>query len=111
VDARGQPRSLKTDNSELTRNLIKRGVAQVDPGDTEQGKPATGGSLLIDPHTHRLVRPRTALEETSVLDLFAVGAMTRGQIIDSSMAHGLARSTKVVADLIMQRVLDSSSLD
>ena len=55
------------------------------------------GSILIDPDTHRVVLPAADCARNHDLHLFAVGAMTRGQIIDSSMALGLARSTAKVA--------------
>ena len=63
-----------------------------------------GGSILIDPSTHRIVLPN--LENKSDFDLFAVGAMTRGQIIDASMALGLARSTDTVSKLLIQKISD-----
>ena len=111
VDARGQPRSLETDSSELTRNLIQRGLVHIDPGDSGQGRSALRGSVLIDPFTHRTVLPPSAENIQSDFDLFAVGAMTRGQIIDASMAHGLARSTETVSKILIQKVSDMGQLD
>jgi len=102
VDARGQPRSIETDSSELTRNLLKRGIVQVEQrhpaGEHHTASPVTG-SILIDPDTHLVIQPRSGNGGgTPDVELFAVGAMTRGQIIDSSMALGLARSTAKVAE-------------
>jgi uncharacterized NAD(P)/FAD-binding protein YdhS len=111
VDARGQPRSIDTDSSELTRNLIRRGLVQITPGDGGQGTSAVGGSLLIDPLTHRIIEPHSAKNEQTDFDLFAVGAMTRGQIIDASMAHGLARSTETVARLLIEKMSDGIRRD
>ena len=106
VDARGQPRSLETDGSDLTRNLIRRGLVRIDPGDAEKGGSVSGGSILIDPLTHRVVRPHSASGIKSDFDIYAVGAMTRGQIIDASMALGLARSTETVAKLLIEKLFD-----
>jgi len=64
------------------------------------------GSILIDPDTHRVVVPAADSASNPDLHLFAVGAMTRGQIIDSSMAYGLARSTKIVTDFLIDRLKD-----
>ena len=101
VDARGQPRSIETDSSELARNLLKRGIVQVEQrhpaGEHHTASPVTG-SILIAPDTHLVVQPRSSNGGTQDVQLFAVGAMTRGQIIDSSMALGLARSTAKVAE-------------
>jgi uncharacterized NAD(P)/FAD-binding protein YdhS len=111
VDARGQPRSIETDSSKLTRNLRQRGLVQIEPGDGEGGKSSARGSILIDPRTHRVVQPDSENGRKSDLQLYAVGAMTRGQIIDASMAYGLARSTETVAHLLIQRLSDAAQLD
>ena len=112
VDARGQPRSIETDSSELTRNLLKRGIVQIEQrhlaGGQHTASPITG-SILIDPDTHLVVQPRSGNGGTPDVQLFAVGAMTRGQIIDSSMAYGLARSTAAVAEnlISIHKIMDS----
>ena len=107
VDARGQSLSIKTDNSELTRNLLERKLVQADQGPSEGDDPAASsrmGSMLVDPDTHRVVVPETDTGANSGHDLFAVGAMTRGQIIDTSMAYGLARSTARVAKYLVKMI-------
>jgi hypothetical protein len=111
VDARGQPRSLETDGSDLTRSLIRRGLVRIDPGDAEKGGSVSGGSIRIDPLTHRVVRTHSASDITSDFDIYAVGAMTRGQIIDASMALGLARSTETVATLLIKKLSGLRKLD
>ncbi|MGI9537320.1 MAG: FAD/NAD(P)-binding protein [Desulfocapsaceae bacterium] len=110
VDARGQPRSVETDSSELTRRMLKRRLIQLE--EMPQGRSDSNignktGSILIDPTTHRVKPPVTGRAERPNLDLFAVGAMTRGQIIDSSMAYGLARSTETIVTSIVQRLRQS----
>jgi uncharacterized NAD(P)/FAD-binding protein YdhS len=110
VDARGQPTSLATDTSELARNLLASIHAQGNQqpadrvpvwrrhaatGDREPlSDAAQHGSIRIDPQTHRVVRPDFGPGSA----VYAVGAMTRGQIIDTSMAHGISRSTATIAD-------------
>ncbi len=104
VDARGQPRSVETDSSELTRNLLKSGVVQIkrsQPGGGERSKTQLGGSILIDPETHLVMQSASNNPLNQHLQLFAVGAMTRGQIIDSSISLGLARSTAKVVDSLI----------
>ena len=55
------------------------------------------GSMWIDPKTHHIIR-RVSDGVTIQSDaIYAVGAMTRGQIIDTSMAYGIVRSTDRIA--------------
>jgi len=113
VDARGQSPSYGSNQQLLGVNLLKSGTAEIEPflGNVKDSKEETMnrslrnssgmkdgmGGLWIDPHTHRIRRTRpdgsTAVSER----ITAIGAMTRGQIIDASMAHGSAVSTDVVA--------------
>jgi hypothetical protein len=37
--------------------------------------------------------------------IYAVGAMTRGQIIDASMARGIAQSTSKIADELVEYLI------
>lgn len=107
IDARGQARSIESDCSELTRNLLARGLVQIHRETSSHGSggiSAGWGSVLIDPDTHRVIPARPGHGGTSDLQLFAVGAMTRGQIIDASMAHGLARSTETVAQQLIDQL-------
>ncbi len=106
VNARGQPRSVASDKSELTRNLLRRGLIKLEEtvtGGAAHSLSSRTGSILVDPDTHRLLPP-TGQKGAAGIDLFAVGAMTRGQIIDASMAYGLARSTATVADCLINRL-------
>ena len=114
VDARGQPRSIETDNSELTLNLLKRGLVQTEripPADRAYTADSARGSILIDPDTHRVVHTDPENGDNANIELFAVGAMTRGQIIDASMAYGLARSTQTIANLLIKKLSDLRRLD
>ena len=114
VDARGQPRSIETDSSELTRNLLQRGLVQterLEPADHAHSAASASGSILIDPDTHRVVHTDPEHGGNAGIELFAVGAMTRGQIIDASMAYGLARSTQRIANLLIKRLSDLLRLE
>ena len=110
VDARGQERSFANDPSELTKNLLRSGVVQIErfptrsrhvpPGDTKAGGKENSydsGSLWIDPETHQVLRMKADGSMTPSRCLYAAGIMTRGQILDASTAHGCALSASRVA--------------
>jgi hypothetical protein len=117
VDARGQERSVRTDASQLYRNLIlrktihlgeihptqKRGPDQAAiPGSAPaKSHEVATESVWIDPNTHRIMQvdPRGTVRKSRYF--YAVGAMTRGQIIDVSMARGLTRSTDRIAEQLV----------
>jgi uncharacterized NAD(P)/FAD-binding protein YdhS len=114
VNARGQAKSIQTDPSPLTKNLLKRGIVQyeetqpVQPEDRQSSRsnqqPKTKlhsykiGSMWIDPETHHVMRQASDNIPTRSKVIYAVGAMTRGQIIDASMAHGIVQSTARIAN-------------
>jgi hypothetical protein len=93
--------------------LLKRGIVQneeTQPVQTENGQsnrynqqPETKlhsyktGSMWIDPKTHHVVLQASENIPTQSKAIYAVGAMTRGQIIDASMAHGIVQSTARIA--------------
>ena len=113
VDARGQGIDFRRNRQTLAENLLNSGTVEIEPFNPkiaaadavplkERHRPSLPegegtGSVWIDPHTHRI--RRTGFEGESGLSktIYAVGAMTRGQIIDASMAHGIAVSTEIVA--------------
>ena len=113
VNARGQAKSIKTDPSTLSKNLLKRGIVQIeeiqifqqpDQDNTPSAdQPETGfqtyktGSMWIDPTTHQIMRLAPDRTTNRSNGIYAVGAMTRGQIIDASMAHGIVQSTAKIA--------------
>ena len=88
VDARGQGISFETDRSTLALNLLGKGTVQIDGS----------GSLWIDPATFRALRQGADGTVTSSQRLYAVGAMTRGQILDTSAASASALSTSMIAE-------------
>jgi uncharacterized NAD(P)/FAD-binding protein YdhS len=114
VDARGQAKSIKTDPSLLMQNLLKRGIVQIEESQhlraekeqdlisAKQQKSDLAayktGSVWIDPQTHFIIRRISADEIHPSNTIYAVGAMTRGQIIDASMACGIVHSTAQIAD-------------
>jgi uncharacterized NAD(P)/FAD-binding protein YdhS len=113
VDARGQVKSIHADSSPLTKNLLKRGLVQI--GETRHVQPKEiqsnlqanqqktklhtykTGSMWINPKTHHTIRQVSRKITTQSNAIYAVGAMTRGQIIDASMAHGIVQSTARIA--------------
>ncbi len=109
VDARGQSRFYNRNPQALAANLLKSGTVQIEPVVLEIGKerikngcaaeapPDGTGSLWVDPFTHRVQRTGTNGRVIISDSIFAVGTMTRGQIIDASMAHGSAVSTQTIA--------------
>jgi hypothetical protein len=115
VNARGQPESLTTDTSALARHLVASISAQRDKASAdrpaylrqhraiEDQYPTFGkrrcATIRIDPQTHRVVLPNFGSA------VYAVGAMTRSQIIDTSMAHGISCSTATVADNLLHILL------
>lgn len=115
VNARGQSVSIETDHSELAQNLIRAGYVRSDPVEmpadlafkaqdariSEKRAPAHPfGTLPIDPETSRV---RSLSSQHSIYGaVYAVGAMTRGQIIDASMAHGLCRSTAAICKELLE---------
>ena len=107
VNACGQSRTLDSDESRLTRNLLRREIVQFgrkklgDPGGTAEG---SSGTMLIDPVPHRVVVPAINSRVFTDLPIYGVGAMTRGQIIDASMAYGIARSTSVVSQQVIEQL-------
>ena len=114
VNARGQEKSLETDPSALARNLLQSGIVKIkevksgapaaDSGQNIASKSANGnnsyktGSIWIDPATHRIMQmgPDGKIMKSNII--YAVGAMTRGQIINASMVRGIVQATSRVAD-------------
>ena len=117
VNARGQNKSINTNPSVLANNLITSQTILTEEFQFAEPLPAPGvstpnspkakydayktGSVWIDPASHRVMsRSQEGPVQPSHL-IYAVGAMTRGQIIDASMAYGIAHSTaRIAADLI-----------
>ena len=87
VDARGQAISFETDRSTLALNLLGKGIVHIEGS----------GSLWIDPETFRVMRHGVDGTITSSQRLYAVGAMTRGQILDTSTVSASALSTSMIA--------------
>ena len=123
VDARGQAKSIQSDPSLLMKNLQKRRIVQIEetqhvqPGE-KQRKPFAKqnqshlhlyqtGSVWIDPQTHCIIRRASTHKEKQSNSIYAVGAMTRGQIIDASMARGIVQSTAAIADRLIRHLKNS----
>ena len=113
VDARGQKKSLESDPSALAKNLCLSGTVQtteirpVVKKEYSNSKTAAGsksttqvhetGSVWIDPGSHKIMQMGSDNTITPSNAIYAVGAMTRGQIIDASMARSIVQSTARIA--------------
>ncbi len=117
VDARGQNRFYDRNPEALAVNLLKSGTVEIEPlarnlpGEKSRDRPEHDpkkqsggtGSLWVDPDTHCVLRTGEDGNTIASNTLYAVGAMTRGQIIDASMAHGSAVSTyRIAQDWVTQ---------
>jgi uncharacterized NAD(P)/FAD-binding protein YdhS len=114
IDARGQEKSFETNTSELAQNLLRSGTVQIEElpyfdhrkahnGESnddheKQFRTYRTGSVWIDPETHHVLRKGSTGNKTVSDRIYAVGAMTRGQIIDASMAYAGAVSTAKIAE-------------
>ena len=117
VNARGQDKSLKSNSSMLTRNLIKSGTVYIDKipdsiyrdafnkslsmGTDNETNQYKAGSVWIDTETHQIIKMSNDGSANRSERIYAVGAMTRGQIIDASMANGSVRSTSAIARILI----------
>jgi uncharacterized NAD(P)/FAD-binding protein YdhS len=118
VDARGQNRFYDRNPEALAVNLLKSGTVEIEPlarnfpGEKSRDKAEHDsktqfggtGSLWVDPDTHRILRTGEDGKTITSNALYAVGTMTRGQIIDASMAHGSAVSTYGIAQDWITRI-------
>jgi uncharacterized NAD(P)/FAD-binding protein YdhS len=113
VNARGQNKSLHTDPSVLAKNLHRSSTiltteirwtegtgplkTKAVPGSNSTVQAYQTGSIWIDPGTHRIMTMGSDNSVTPSNAIYAVGAMTRGQIVDASMARSIVQSTSRVA--------------
>jgi len=107
VDARGQDKSIFTDPSSLTQSMVARGIVLTEEyppaGTCRKGDGAcetdhcSTGSIWINPDTHQVMQKSYDGKARPSDALYAVGAMTRGQIIDASMAKSIVRSVSKAA--------------
>jgi uncharacterized NAD(P)/FAD-binding protein YdhS len=123
VNARGQDKSLKSNSSMLAMNLIKSGTVYIDQIPDNAKEEALNKSLSVDPDgesdhymagsvwidtgTHQIMKVSNDGSTTRSENIYAVGAMTRGQIIDASMANGSVRSTAAIARIVIDYLTQS----
>ena len=111
---------MRTDSSPLTRNLIQNGTIHLrgnqdeESGGIDIAAPLSGEmakrsdeSVWIDPDSHRVMQISHSGTTSRSKKLYAIGAMTRGQIIDVSMARALTRSTDCVAGQLIDWLADN----
>ncbi len=118
VDARGQSKNVETDPSELTGNLLASKTIQIEEIRNTINGEADGkstpcdtqslccsyktGSIIIDPETNLIMQKKSGNKLTRSSTVYAVGPMTRGQIIDASMARSIVQSTSRIADHLLE---------
>ena len=114
VDARGQHISWQDNPSNLAQNILGKGLIKTTEirmactnskhRDLAQNDFETydAGSVWIDPQTHAVMQVSPNGKYNPSDRIFAVGAMTRGQIIDASMAQSLAESTNRIVSRLLQ---------
>ena len=123
VDARGQQKSLETNSSPLLRNLLTSGIVQIeeirpvdqtkhsgqdDASELEAAGRYKTGSIWIDPETHQIIQLGPGKKTTTSSGIYAVGAITRGQIISASMAQGIVEATSRISDDLIQYLTRAS---
>jgi hypothetical protein len=115
VNARGQEKSILTDMSSLTQSMIALGMVlteELQPTDkvrapynpADVGRYKTG-SVWIDPNTHQVMQRGPEGQIVPSESLYAVGAMTRGQVINASMAQSIVCSVSKVAAHIFEKAI------
>ena len=108
----------------MVRNLLKSETVQIEefrpvgntnhssleiPTDLEAaGENYKTGSIWIDPETHQIMQMGPDKKATPSSTIYAVGAMTRGQIIDASMARGIVQATSRIADDLVNDLIRSN---
>jgi len=116
VDARGQSTSYRSNPSPLAKNLLASGLVQIetctldenDMGNRSWKKmPQTiePGGLWIDPDSCRVMKKGLVKGVSISKNMFAIGIMNKGQIINASMAQECAVSANTVADDILSDVM------
>ena len=114
---------MTTNPSALARNLLKSGTVQIEeirPVDQStlssrvaapELEPAVDtyktGSIWIDPETHHIMHIGPGKKVSKSNAIYAVGAMTRGQIIDASMVRGIVQATSRIADDLVNYLIRS----
>jgi hypothetical protein len=96
VDARGQKRSFETNPAPLARNLLASGTVRIENLTLPVGRPYRTGGVWIDPETQRVVQGAAGGSARVSSRIYAMGAPTRGQILDASMVYASARAAELV---------------
>jgi uncharacterized NAD(P)/FAD-binding protein YdhS len=123
VNARGQDKSLKTNPSTLVKNLLSTGTVQIEEfrpvqqathpnQDTTAPLPSTDQvyrteSIWIDPETHHIMKKGPENKITKSNNIYAAGAMTRGQIINASTVNGIVQATSLIAENLVNDLMEN----
>jgi uncharacterized NAD(P)/FAD-binding protein YdhS len=122
VNARGQKKSIKTNPSNLAKNLLTSETVQIEEcrhldqtthPDQELASTLAStdqiyktGSIWIDPETHHIIEKKPDQKFAKSTTIYAVGAMTRGQIIDASTVSGIVQATSIVAEDLINYLIE-----
>ncbi len=112
VNARGQKTSMRTNPTRLARNLLQANRVLTDEirpkgrsVDSDRQAALRAGNLRIDPKTHQVITLETKGNLLRSSNIYAVGAMTRAQIINASMASAIVSATDRIADHILSSII------
>lgn len=119
VDARGQSTSYRSNPSPLAKHLLASGLVQIEPvtlDETDTGNrslekvPRTieTGGLWIDPESCRVIKKTMGKKDAISKNMYAIGIMNRGQVINASMARECAASANRVSDYILNDVMKNN---
>ena len=81
---------------------------QDDASELEAAGRYKTGSIWIDPETHQIIQLGPGKKTTTSSGIYAVGAITRGQIISASMARGIVEATSRISDDLIQYLTRAS---
>ncbi|UCH23646.1 MAG: FAD/NAD(P)-binding protein [Deltaproteobacteria bacterium] len=135
VNATGQKTSFETCPAELAKNLLRSGLVQIEelaydtveaPRSRIDAKKRSlqkinmaensqaqryiyrTGAVWIDPETQQVLSLGPDGNTAISSKLYAVGAMTRGQIIDASMSYASALATADIAEQVVDDLIKQS---
>jgi uncharacterized NAD(P)/FAD-binding protein YdhS len=102
VDARGQRRSFETNPDPLARSLLASGTVRIETLPLPDGGRYRTGGVWIDPGSQRVMQEGPDGAGRVSTRIYAMGAPTRGQILDASMAYSAACAAELVCRDILQ---------
>jgi hypothetical protein len=109
VDARGQSLAYQTNPSQLAKQMLSSGLVLIENQDSfSPSEQHPSGALWIDPDTCRVMTKGPGQKICASDKMYAVGAMTGGQIINASMAYQCAVSADTVSNHIIDDLMKTA---